>query len=607
MKLNQYFLLVFALTICVLEADSQTYGWFAQSSGTTNNLNSVWFVNTSTGTAVGNAGTILRTTNSGTNWSAQTSGTPNHLFGVYFLNANTGWASGDVGMVLKTTNGGTSWVIQVSNTVYQLHSINFLSASTGYIVGWYGTIVKTTNGGSAWIALTTGSTNNLHGISFPSASTGYAVGWHGTILKTVNSGSNWYPVTSGTTNSFEAAYFMNEYTGTVIGEGGRVQRTTNGGANWVVQTSGTGSWLNGITSPDVNAVTIAGESGALRKTSNGGTNWLSQTSNTSYWLNKIYFTDTLNGWAVGDYGTIIHTTTGGWLLPAAPSLSAPANNSTCVSMTVLLDWGDIFPPACNYRIQISTNSGFTAIVKDTSGLMVSQFQIPSGLLNYNTQYYWRVSAANQVGGGPWSGTRNFTTTRPAPLAPVLVSPTDSAVGISLTPLLEWDSVASASTYRLRVSTDTSFASTVLDTAGLTASQFQVPSGKLQNSGQYFWRVNGSNVCVTGAWSETWSFNTLITGTGVSGNAVPKVFKLYVNYPNPFNPVTTIKFDLPDEAPVVIKIYNLIGEEVRVLMNENKKAGSYSISFSGENLPSGVYFYTISAGRYTDTKKMVLLK
>jgi photosystem II stability/assembly factor-like uncharacterized protein len=598
-----FFLLILFTTDCA----AQSYGWFTQTSGTTNNLNGVWFANTNTGYTVGNAGTILKTVNGGTNWTTQSSGTPNHLFGVYFLNINTGWAAGDVGIVLKTTNGGTNWVIQVSNTIYQLHHISFINSSTGYICGWYGTIIKTTNGGSGWVVLASGTTNNLHAVTFPNSSTGYAVGWYGAIVKTVNSGNNWYTVTSGTINSFESVSFTDMYTGFALGEGGRVQKTTNGGANWVTQTSGTGNWLNSISSPEPVATTIAGENGTIRKTSNGGLNWLSQTSNTSNWLKGVSFTDTLNGWAVGSNGTIIHTTTGGWLLPSTPSLSVPGNNSTCISLTATLDWGDVFPPVCNYRIQISLASNFNTTVKDTSALMVSQYQIPSGLLSYFTKYYWRVAAANQVGTGSWSSTRNFTTTYAIPSAPDLSSPPNNSVGQTLTPLFDWDSASSALTYRLRVSLDSVFTSSLIDTSGLTVTQFQMPAGILQNNNKYYWAVNGINTCVTGELSEVWNFSTLITGIGKNETGIPKEFRLYMNYPNPFNPVTVIKYDLPEDAYVFLKIYDLLGEEVAVPVNEFKKAGSYNETIDASNLPSGVYFYKLSAGKYTDSKKMVLLK
>jgi hypothetical protein len=92
------------------------------------------------------------------------------------------------------------------------------------------------------------------------------------------------------------------------------------------------------------------------------------------------------------------------------------------------------------------------------------------------------------------------------------------------------------------------------------------------------------------------------------NPAPTVYALMQNYPNPFNPSTDIKYALPQDNYVTIKVYNAIGEEIAVLVNnEWKQTGRYSVNFDASNLPSGIYFYTITSGSFKDTKKMVLLK
>ncbi len=88
---------------------------------------------------------------------------------------------------------------------------------------------------------------------------------------------------------------------------------------------------------------------------------------------------------------------------------------------------------------------------------------------------------------------------------------------------------------------------------------------------------------------------------------PTTFSLYQNYPNPFNPNTTIKFDLAKDGHVSLKIYDVLGNQVADLIEEEKTAGKYSVSFSAGHLSSGVYFYRLVTPTFTDTKKMVLLK
>ncbi|MCL5030276.1 MAG: T9SS type A sorting domain-containing protein [Bacteroidetes bacterium] len=89
---------------------------------------------------------------------------------------------------------------------------------------------------------------------------------------------------------------------------------------------------------------------------------------------------------------------------------------------------------------------------------------------------------------------------------------------------------------------------------------------------------------------------------------PAGFALYQNYPNPFNPTTTIKFSLPAGENIVLKVYDILGNEVFTLINNKyMSAGDYNVSFDGSRLPSGTYIYKLTAGEYIETKKMLLIK
>lgn len=94
---------------------------------------------------------------------------------------------------------------------------------------------------------------------------------------------------------------------------------------------------------------------------------------------------------------------------------------------------------------------------------------------------------------------------------------------------------------------------------------------------------------------------------VAGNEIPKKFELMQNYPNPFNPTTIIKYALPKEAHVTLKIYNVLGQEVVTLVNKNVDAGYHEVNFNASQLSSGIYIYRIEAGNFVATKKMMLLK
>ncbi|MCH7965541.1 MAG: T9SS type A sorting domain-containing protein [Bacteroidetes bacterium] len=88
---------------------------------------------------------------------------------------------------------------------------------------------------------------------------------------------------------------------------------------------------------------------------------------------------------------------------------------------------------------------------------------------------------------------------------------------------------------------------------------------------------------------------------------PSVFSLSQNYPNPFNPSTTINYQIPELSFVTIKVYDVLGNEVAALVNEQKPAGKYEVGFNASELVSGVYFYTLSAGEFVQSKRMLLLK
>jgi hypothetical protein len=102
-------------------------------------------------------------------------------------------------------------------------------------------------------------------------------------------------------------------------------------------------------------------------------------------------------------------------------------------------------------------------------------------------------------------------------------------------------------------------------------------------------------------------DVVVTGVDEISSSVPSVYSLSQNYPNPFNPTTNIRFAVPEAGLVTMKVYNLLGQEVATLLNEYKNAGTYNVDFNAVNLSSGVYFYQINAGNYSDTKKMILMK
>lgn len=274
----------------IIRTTNSGANWAAASSGTAQNLRCVAFPATNTGFAVGEGGTVVKTA-SGTSWSAIASGTAQNLNGTFWTGTSNGWIVGAAGTIRKSTNG-TSFTAQASGTSQDLNSVFFTSTNNGNAVGNAGTILRSTNGGSNWSAQASGTAQNLNAVFFPASATGFAVGDNGTILKTTNSGANWTALASGTTARLNEVFFTSSTSGYVVGDGG-VLLTTSDGTAWTSRASGTTQNLYGIGwSTNGSAAVAVGGMGAVA-TSATGTAWTQQwigTKSFDVFLAYKYFT-----------------------------------------------------------------------------------------------------------------------------------------------------------------------------------------------------------------------------------------------------------------------------------------------------------------------------
>jgi hypothetical protein len=121
-----------------------------------------------------------------------------------------------------------------------------------------------------------------------------------------------------------------------------------------------------------------------------------------------------------------------------------------------------------------------------------------------------------------------------------------------------------------------------------------------------WAVGGRGVYGNGTILHT-------TNGGLSSvvenklDEIPREFSLLQNFPNPFNPSTKIRYSIAQQSNVLIRVFDILGNEIETLVNEEKTTGIYEITWYAENLPSGIYFYRLQAGSFNKTKKMLLLK
>jgi len=264
-------------------------------------------MNSITGFAVGEAGTILKTTDGGETWIQILSGTTNDLWSLCFSN-DIITVVGMGGIILKSTNGGTDWIPQNSGVGNPLSEVYFADSSNGAIIG-FSIFLKTTNGGIIWNS--TGLGAWFGAASFTDINTGTAAGMNGIIIRTTNGGSSWNTQSSGTSRHLSGVSFLDINNGIVVGDSGTILKTTNGGTDWIQQSGGTSEVITDVYFVDAVNAAAVGNGGLILKSTDSGINWVTQSSGTSAALTSIYFIDQNTGITAGSENTILKTTNGG--------------------------------------------------------------------------------------------------------------------------------------------------------------------------------------------------------------------------------------------------------------------------------------------------------
>jgi uncharacterized delta-60 repeat protein len=199
-----------------------------------------------------------------------------------------------------------------------------------------------------------------------------------------------------------------------------------------------------------------------------------------------------------------------------------------------------------------------------------------------------------------------------PAVPILIFPPNDT-SYSSTPAFirhRWSKSLGNERYRFQLALDSLFNSIVTDDTTLTDT-LKVSINLAQNT-RYWWRVNAKNYFGPSAWSAAWKFSIGVIGIEPISSNIPGEFRLYSNFPNPFNPSTVIKFDIPPDdkqlsSHVKLDIFNVLGQNVTTLVNEELKPGTYEVTFNAVHLPSGIYFCRIAAGGNLAVNKMMLTK
>ncbi len=285
-------------------------------------------------------------------------------------------------------------------------------------------------------------------------------------------------------------------------------------------------------------------------------------------------------------------------------LSATSNGAVAVGLNPTLVWLKT-DGANKYKLEVNTTEDFTGEIVFNNDGLTDTMQIISGL-KYNTTYFWRVFAVSEaLLKTKISDIYRFTTKL---IAPNLYSPANNSTDVSLSPTLNWSVVSGAEQYKLEIDTKPDFNGTAV----YLTNTFIEMNG-LVNNNTYYWRVTAlNNLGNSSDTSTTFKFTTLnISGIDTLKVNLPTKYQVFQNYPNPFNPSTKISWQSPVSSWQTLKVYDVLGNEVATLVDEYKPAGSYEVEFdpvsSLKNPASGVYLYQLKAGKFVQTRKMILLK
>ena len=395
----------------------------------------------------------------------------------------------------------------------------------------------------------------------------------GEIHVGVSSESEWVELESPTSLPLNDVRFWDENLGWAGGEQG-VLRTTNGGESWTMVG----------TSDDVEAVFFAsecvgwacGNDGMIVHSTNGGQSWTPQVSGFGDKLRDIWFVNNQTGWAVGRDGVLLHTTDGGqnW----DPQTSPAVDDLRGIHMLdALHGW-------------IVGSDGLVLYTSNGGTTWTPQLSVPGG----EEDEFEAVFALD--GNRAWTAGgqgRIYSTSNGQDW-----SPQTSGTNVALMDIF------STSTSEGWVCGAAGFLANTIN-GGVTWTVQDPPAVASFNS-IYF--VNSNLGFTVAGDGRIFKYAPEPTAISPDENAgVPQSAALIGNYPNPFNPSTTIEFQLNANGHARLEIFDILGQQVATLLDGPMAAGTHQLEFNGDNLPSGIYFYQLHAAEQVFTRRMLLVK
>ncbi len=621
------------------------------------------FYDENIGYIAGGYGNILKTTDGGNSWQHFdiSSVMEYSLYTIDVVTPDRVFAGG-FSRIAYTTNGGNSWTpVGISGTV---NTIAFADSLVGYEGEGEGATWKTTDGGITWQINNWFPLYKKNWIMFVNDTLGYIAGNNLNIQKTTNKGEQWKSCIIN--DDFKDVFFINKDTGWAVSDF-NFYKTTNAGDSWIKQSYPARArslyFIDGLTG-------FAGDrdNGKIYKTTNGGDTWYeTNTTGINGSIGKIIFLDSLTGFATNDL--VLKTTdkgenwTSNFNIPFRYFWGiAPSNDSTIWAVG-----GDNYP----FELYKSTDRGnnwipipfeedqhdiffineqvgfmtaFNQLYKTTNG--GSSFQLDSTLSWFGTS---RIE--NFLNQSVYIvGDKVFVTTNegeewfdyPEVQGQVLEALSlyevnkgyavgntgiilkyfDENIPVELTDfsaavkgrdvLLNWKTITEKNNLGFnveRLKDNEITKSHIWERIGFsegngttTKTHSYSFTDKNVSPGEYKYRLKQLDLDGSYEYSKEVELNIEILNN----------FFLEQNYPNPFNPTTRISFSLPTDSKVILKLFDILGREIKTLLNKELQAGYYNIDFNASKYPSGVYIYSLKAQEingktFNSSKKMLLIR
>ncbi|MFC2103443.1 YCF48-related protein [Bacteroidota bacterium] len=464
---------------------------------------------------------------------------------------------------------------------FDLFDIQFINESYGWVVGENGKVARTTDGGTTWNKTHIQITNDINSVFFIDSITGWLCGKYGIIFKSDDGGENWIEQVSNTEYDIYSISFFDSLRGWASGP--KLLKTIDGGENWMNTPSPPTGYYKSMFWLDTNIGWVVGE--YIYKTTNGGNSWFDQTPPGN--LNDIFFADDQIGWTVGTWGTILKTTDGGtnWSLQTAPVFQYADAYFVSAEVGWVVGYGA-------HRIMKTTNGGIYWFLQ--SGYSYHYFYS----VHFLDEYIGWVCGENGIirkttnGGSTWG-----TLFIPVEFVSLNAESFAGKVKLNWTTATELNNLGfeiercgNRQNWRTIRFVEGKGTTTEIQEYFYTDDLFGVIDSKL------YYRLK--QIDFNGEFSYSSEVEVFIT---------PSSCNINQNYPNPFNPSTNLKYSVGSLQYVTLKVFDVLGNEIATLVNEEKPAGRYQIEFDATSLPSGIYFYRLQAGTFVETKKMVLLR